>query len=345
MKTDYAQLAQNYPLSVIIPCYNAAVTLQATLTSLLENDLSNVEVIVVDDHSTDDTAEMIKRLDASFMGGIQYFRMSERGGPGAARNRGLGSAKYPFVFFLDADIVLPSQAICWIRETFDLYSHQPRVAGVLGTYNERVPIDNFPTAFKNLYTCYLYRMTSTLSPFIHTPMFSVRKEVLEQEGQFDSDMFRAEDFKLGVMLGSKGYRFVIDWRVTGTHLKAYTLVGILREDWRRIGELRRIELDTEQRRFSYRAHRWSRILSLVLPGTVILLIALGFIWKTSLWLAGLAFLAFFLVNLPLLFYFCRHRGILFATASLAFLFIEMLWAQCALTLSSLLPRHTSSLAR
>ncbi|MGW8178926.1 MAG: glycosyltransferase family 2 protein, partial [bacterium] len=242
-----------YPISVIIPCYNAANTLGDCLAGLRDNDLSGVELVVVDDASTDSTSELIESLNSSFELDIRYIRLPERGGPGAARNAGIESSSHPFLFFLDADIILPARSIDFLRETLDLYSHRNRVCGVLGTYAEDTPVKDFFTTFKNLYTCYLYRMTETLSPFIHTPMFAVRKAVLEKEGAFDPTMKRAEDFKLGAILGSKGYRFVIDWRIEGIHLKTYSLSGILREDWHRISELKRIKLTKEQKTFSYRA--------------------------------------------------------------------------------------------
>jgi glycosyltransferase involved in cell wall biosynthesis len=327
-----SQLSERYPISVIIPCYNAADTLDECLEALGKNDLTNVEVIIVDDASTDNTAELIKKAE-SFDERILYIPKKKRSGPGAARNRGLILATCPYLFFLDADIVLPDQAIHWIRETFDIYSHQEQVAGVLGTYSEKVPFGNFSTNFKNLYTCYLYHMTDTFSPFIHTPMFAVKKELLKREGGFDPEMTRAEDFKLGTVLGSKGYRFIIDWRIVGTHLKKYSMSAILREDWNRIGELKRIQLTAEQRKFSYRAHRWTRILSLLLPGTTVLLSVLSIVWSMLLWPAGAALLLFLLVNSPLFLYFRRHQGTMFAVSGVFFLFVEMLWAQLALVLN------------
>lgn len=329
MKTTENQLAEKYPISVIIPCFNAAETLKDCLATLLKNDLTNVELIVVDDASTDNTGDLIKGFDSS----IRYIVLSERGGPAAARNTGIRASRHPYLFFLDADIILPDQTLAWVRETLDLYSHQERVVGVLGTYAERIPAKDFFTIFKNLYTCYLYRITDTFSPFIHTPMFAVRKSVLDQEGGFDEDMRKAEDFKLGAILGSKGYQFIIDWRIKGIHLKRYTFLNILREDWARIRELRRIQLTSEQSKFSYRAHRWSRILSLVLPGITVLLAALGFFWGPSVWMTGTTIILFLLVNGRLFLYIQKHQGIGFAIASVIFLFVEMLWAQIALVLS------------
>jgi len=334
MKSKSTLLADEYPISVIVPCYNAAHTLRDCLSALAANELTNVEVIVVDDASTDGTKEVLSNLESLFRTGIRSVHLPEQSGPGAARNAGMRAAYHAYLLFLDADIVLPGKSVQWIRETLDLYSHQDKVIGALGTYADKIPVEGFFTAFKNLYTCYLYRVTDTFSPFIHTPMFAVEKAVLEREGIFDANMARAEDFKLGATLGAKGYRFIIDRRIKGTHLKTYTLFGILREDWHRIRELTSIQLTREQRKFSYKAHRWSRMISLLLPGLTILLAALGLYREYFLWLAGVLLILFILINSRFLLFLFRREGLSFAIRSALFLFIEMLWAQATLVFSA-----------
>ena len=329
MKDNSRLLAEQYPLSVVIPCYNAARTLKPCLEALLANDLTNVEVTVVDDASTDNTEEVLSELESSFTAGIKRVCLPERSGPGAARNAGVGHPSHPYLFFLDADIVLPRRSVMWMRETLDLYAHRKEVAGALGTYAERIPQGGFLTEFKNLYTCYLYRATDTFSPFVHTPIFVVKRDVLVRSGGFDEEQSRAEDFKLGIALGSQGYRFIIDWRIKGVHLKQYSLRDVLVEDWHRIFELRRIQLTDEERRFSYKAHRWHRILSLLLPTPVFVLGLLGILDFRFLWLAGVLLVLFWVVNSGFLAYCVRQRGLWFAVKSALFLLIEMFWAQVA----------------
>lgn len=83
-------------VAVIIPAYNAAPFLQRALRSLQEQTNPPVETIVIDDGSTDGTREIAERM------GVDCIRQ-ERGGPGAARNRGLEATSAPLVAFLDAD--------------------------------------------------------------------------------------------------------------------------------------------------------------------------------------------------------------------------------------------------
>lgn len=324
--TPINTLAERWPISVIIPAYNAARDLEPCLHALSQNDLSNTEILVVDDGSTDETPLIAARL------GIRCLATGGRRGPAAARNSGFRQAIHPHVLFLDADIVLPPNALTRIRETLDLYEHRPDVAGVLGQYAEQLPSDGFFTNYKNLSACYLYRITETQSPFLHTPIFCIRRTVMEEAGGFDSGLTHGEDFRLGAQLGSRGFRFIIDRQVNGQHLKRYSLAGVLREDWRRVRQLATIRLPLEERRFSYRAHRWNRLISVLLPGMALACAILAVIDHRFLAISGVLILGFFLLNLHFLFYCRKLRGTWFALRAAGFLFVEMLWAELALVM-------------
>jgi succinoglycan biosynthesis protein ExoO len=89
-------------VSVLIPAYNVAGYLDESVASALGQDV-DVEIIVVDDCSTDDgaTAEAIRRLEADPR--VRGFRLPVNGGPSAARNKALDEARGEWVAFLDAD--------------------------------------------------------------------------------------------------------------------------------------------------------------------------------------------------------------------------------------------------
>lgn len=329
-------MAETYPVSVIIPAYNAVEYLKRCLPALRENDLDNVEVIIVDDASSDNLEGFLE--SSRHLSWVRVLRCARRGGPAAARNLGASQASHPFLFFLDADVVLPHNCIRWMRESIDLYSHREDVAGVLGGYSEEISTTGFLTNFKNLSTCFLYWITETQSPYLHTPIFLIRRDVFEGQGGFDPRLQKAEDFRLGVALGSKGYRFIIDRRIKGEHLKAYRLFGLLKENWGRILSLRSIRLAPEEKQFSYRAHRWSRLLSVLLPAPATAALVAGAFWPGFLWLGAAMVGLFLLANLRFLLYLRKWRGALFAVGSLGFFFIEMLFGQAALAVSLVLPR-------
>ena len=84
-------------VSVLIPCYNAAQYLEAALNSVLAQTYTDYEIIVVDDGSTDDTAQVAARYPQ-----VRYIRQEHRG-VSAARNTALAQAQGRLIAYLDAD--------------------------------------------------------------------------------------------------------------------------------------------------------------------------------------------------------------------------------------------------
>lgn len=85
-------------VSVIIPTYNRAHLISRAIRSAVANLVPGDEILVVDDASTDNTAEVVARCS----GPVRYLRTAH-GGAGAARNRGLEAARGDLVAFLDSD--------------------------------------------------------------------------------------------------------------------------------------------------------------------------------------------------------------------------------------------------
>ena len=91
-------MSQDPLVSVIIPAYNAEPYLEETISSVLAQEYRPIEIIVVDDGSTDGTAGIVKRFGPS----VRY-EFQPNSGAGAARNRGVDLAKGEFLSFIDAD--------------------------------------------------------------------------------------------------------------------------------------------------------------------------------------------------------------------------------------------------
>lgn len=87
--------------SVVIPAYNIGSLSVRAVKSIVEQDFSSYEIIVVDDNSTDETYAVLQDFAAN--GTIQLYRTEKNGGPGAARNIGINHAKGEYILFLDAD--------------------------------------------------------------------------------------------------------------------------------------------------------------------------------------------------------------------------------------------------
>jgi len=88
--------------SVIIPAYNAAGTIATAIDSCLAQSLAPLEILVVDDGSTDDTVARVKEISSPL---VRLVGLEVNKGPGAARNAGMDFAKGSHFAFLDADDV------------------------------------------------------------------------------------------------------------------------------------------------------------------------------------------------------------------------------------------------
>lgn len=94
-------MTEDIKVSVIIPIYNVEKYLRQNLESVAKQTLKEIEVIMVDDGSTDSSAEIAKEFaekDSRFI-----YVLQENGGAGAARNNGLSRAKGKYLSFLDSD--------------------------------------------------------------------------------------------------------------------------------------------------------------------------------------------------------------------------------------------------
>lgn len=95
--------------SIIIPAYNAEHCLELSLGSAIRQDMSNIEIIVVDDASTDSTVKVAQSLSKNDPR-VSIVRHSANQGPSAARNTGIRHAKGDYLIFVDADDVLNEKA-------------------------------------------------------------------------------------------------------------------------------------------------------------------------------------------------------------------------------------------
>src|ERR1700682_4446766 len=93
-------------VSIIIPVYNAAHFLPQAMASIRAQGYDSLEIVVVDDGSTDNCADVAKSLGSD----VRYDRQVNRG-PSAARNRGLALARGELIAFLDVDDQWPAQKL------------------------------------------------------------------------------------------------------------------------------------------------------------------------------------------------------------------------------------------
>jgi glycosyltransferase involved in cell wall biosynthesis len=89
---------ENKLVSIIIPVYNGAKYLRQAIESAMKQSYKNIEVIVVDDGSTDNSSEIAKCYDVKYL-------YQQNQGPSAARNNGIIASAGEYIAFLDCDDV------------------------------------------------------------------------------------------------------------------------------------------------------------------------------------------------------------------------------------------------
>lgn len=180
-------------VSVVIPVYNGAATIARALESVTLQTLSDFEIIVIDDGSTDDLRGAIESCGIE----VRLFSQANQGAA-AARNRGALEARGQFIAFLDADDFWHSRKLELQIAAFAL---QPEIAycstaGRLWT--EGTP-DPRHEAFAAGQTVARYRSdfsTTFTNPYLGTPAVMMRADTFWRLGGFREDLKSAEDVDL-----------------------------------------------------------------------------------------------------------------------------------------------------
>jgi glycosyltransferase involved in cell wall biosynthesis len=199
-------------VSVILPTYNRAYILKRALDSILEQTYKALEIIVVDDGSTDNTAELVKGVGDPR---IVYEKHPVNKGLAAARNTGVRKASGDYISFLDSDDeFLPDNIEEHVSEMLRCPDDVGVVyAGVLrlkGKSRQIVPGPGVRPKEGNV------RQRMLRSNFL-TATALIRKACYEKYGLYNEDLFNLEDWEFWIRL-SRSYRFrYIDKILTVVH--------------------------------------------------------------------------------------------------------------------------------
>ena len=189
-------------VSVVIPAYNRAHSIGQAIQTVLNQTYQDLEIIVVDDGSSDNTSEVVRSLKDER---IRYIRHEENKGAPAARNTGIKAAQGEYIAFQDSDDEwLPQK----LEKQMKVFETVPPKVGVV--YSGFLRIENG----KKEYIPYSWvaqkegdiHKELLRGSFITTPSLVVRKECFKKAGIFDEHLPRLQDWELVLRL-SKYYDF------------------------------------------------------------------------------------------------------------------------------------------
>jgi glycosyltransferase involved in cell wall biosynthesis len=207
--------------SLIIPMYNAEKYIVACLKSIAGQSGKNLEVILVDDGSTDNTFQIIQPFAKEF--GFKILRRSTNGGAGAARNTGAKEATGDILIFTDADMLLAPTSVASIIT----HINKPDVDVVCAIYTEELVKANFFSHFQNFAS--IYRHSKLSVPIFLSFFCAVKKAPFDSVSGYNESIPSYEDIELGHRLIDQGYQCEMNDNLKVIHLKHYTHKSLLQE--------------------------------------------------------------------------------------------------------------------
>lgn len=201
--------------SVVIPTYNRKPILEKCLKALenqqLTECITNYEIVLVDDGSTDETLEWLAERAEEFSH-VRCFAQSHQG-PAAARNLGVKQARGDTIVFIDSDLVVTEKFLQAHAEALKKAQKQSGNDRIF-TYGWVINTCNFenPTAEP-------YKLTDFSAAYFATGNVAIARKWLEEAGLFDTrfQLYGWEDLELGVRLKKLGLKLIKCPAAVGYH--------------------------------------------------------------------------------------------------------------------------------
>lgn len=254
-------------VSVVIPNYNYRNSIGLCIDAAMQQTYQPLEVIVVDDHSSDDSVEIARRRD------VTVLRTPRNSGVAVARNTGAAAARGEILFFVDSDVALRPDAV--EKAVEELLAH-PEYGAVCGIYEDRPLIRDSVVEECRVLQAYCWRMDSlgTVS-FLFSSLTAIPRRVFQQVGPFNPRLRQTEEVEYGERM-SEHYQIRVTPHVLGRHDDDHQLRPLLHKLFRRARL--RVPLFARRRRFAKGFETASRSMAAVA--------ALGAVATIPLALAG-----------------------------------------------------------
>ena len=185
-------------ISVIMPTKNREKEIKNTIKSIINQTFRDWELIVIDDHSTDQTAQIVKNLQDKR---IKYYFLEKGTGPGAARDFGIRQALTRIIALADSDdINAPERLVL----TYDYFQKNPEVDIVYGRSNT---INTATGKIASRPTCEFNKELLKAYNFISNVTIAFKKDSYLKTLGYDKKIKTSEDYDLWLTFLEKGYQF------------------------------------------------------------------------------------------------------------------------------------------
>lgn len=210
-------------VSVVVPVFNGAATIDECLRSLLASDYpaDRLELLCVDNASDDDTGARVGRYAPR----VRLLFEAKRGAA-AARNCGIRAARFDRIAFTDADCTVDPN---WLRHLVAPLA-DPTIGIVGGRILAHRPA-NFIERFGETIHDHRRAIEVFKPPYAITMSWASRRDVLEAVGLFDERLLRGQDSELAYRIGQRGLRLVYVDDAVVYHRNESSLWGLFHEGY------------------------------------------------------------------------------------------------------------------
>jgi glycosyltransferase involved in cell wall biosynthesis len=183
-------------VSVVVPCYNSAPFVEATLLSVVAQTLREIEIVIVDDGSADDTAAVVERTIAAHPHRLMRLVRQRNGGTAAARNRGIAESRGSLILPLDADdLIAPTM----LEECATLLDADPGLALVYPDREDFGDVEGTRAAGK-----FELRRLKYFNQLPYCSLF--RKAVWQDIGGYRVNVSGFDDWDFWIAAAVRGFR-------------------------------------------------------------------------------------------------------------------------------------------
>jgi len=221
--SEACKTLQEPHISVIVPVYNSGKTLDSCLQSVYASDYKDFEVILVNDASTDDSMEVVRRYPC------KSIEHKSNTGSGVSKNDGAHEATGKILLFIDSDVIVAENVLSVIHEIFQ---NNVNLAAVCAIPDSKNPYCNFASQYKTLYMNYIFSGLPDKVDFLHGCVHAFNKEVVFKENnvRFHKHLY-CNDIDTGLTMKELGMDILLSRDLKIVHMKYHNLVSLLKNDF------------------------------------------------------------------------------------------------------------------
>ena len=308
-------------VSVVIPVKNSGKTLANCLRAVKRSYYKNFEIIVVDDRSSDDSAEIARSCNC------KLIQIENGNGANNARNQGAMTAQGEILMFVDSDIVVQRETMLEVVESLE----DNYIDAVVGIYTAKHRHESLISQYKNLWVRYSYIKSPPAIDWLFGSISGIKREAFKKLGGFNIELMAKhghDDIELGKRAARTNLNIILNMDIEVEHLKNYTLASFIKNEFHRSIGFAELAMRFRETAGALRSGFVNVYPEFVLS-TLFSFVLIGILASSSIgllpqWCAILAVVIYLVLNIRFLNYLEQVRGLFAMLVMVPYLLVDHL---------------------